>query len=68
MPGDIHRIAAEFHEKAAHAHRVAAAHHGQEDHLTGHEISSQALDHSRRAFEKAQDAHRQSAEAAGKPA
>jgi len=67
MPADTHRIAAEMHEKAAHAHRVAAAHHGKEDHLTAHEISVQALQHSQRAFEKAQEAHRQTAQAAGKP-
>jgi hypothetical protein len=56
-----------MHEKAAHAHRVAATHHGQEDHLTAHELSQQALDHSRRAFEQSQEAHRKSAKAAGKP-
>lgn len=67
MPADTHRIAAEMHDKAAHAHRVAAAHHGNEDHLTAHEISVQALDHSRRAFEKAQEAHRETSKAAGKP-
>ena len=67
MPGDNHIIAAEMHEQAAHAHRVAATHHGKEDHLTGHEISKEALDHSRRAFELAQEAHRKSAQAANKP-
>jgi hypothetical protein len=55
-----------MHEQAAHAHRVAAAHHGSEDHLSAHEISKQALDHARRAFELAQEAHRKSAKAAGK--
>jgi hypothetical protein len=55
-----------MHEKAAHAHRVAATHHGSEDHLSAHEISKQALDHSTRAFEKSQEAHRESAKAAGK--
>jgi hypothetical protein len=67
MPGDTHRIAAEMHERAAHAHQVAAAHHGKEDHLTAHELSKQALDHARRAFEMSQEAHRKSAAAAGKP-
>ena len=66
MPGDTHRIAAEMHEKAAHAHRVAATHHGGEDHLSAHEISKQALDHATRAFELSQEAHRESAKAAGK--
>jgi hypothetical protein len=68
MPADTHRIAAEMHDKAAHAHRVAAAHHGSEDHLTGHEISEQALDHAKRAFEQSQEAHRRSAKVAVKPA
>jgi hypothetical protein len=67
MPADSHQIAAEMHEKAAQAHRVAAAHHGKEDHLSAHELSSLALDHSRRAFEQAQEAHRRSAKAANKP-
>ena len=57
-----------MHEKAAHAHRVAAAHHGMEDHLTAHEMSKEALDHSKRAFEQAQEAHRRSADAAAKNA
>jgi hypothetical protein len=56
-----------MHEKAAHDHRVAAAHHGKEDHLSAHEISRQALDHATRAFEMSQEAHRKSAQAAGKP-
>ena len=38
MPNDSHQRAAEFHELAAHAHRVAAVHHGKEDHLTAHEL------------------------------
>ena len=44
MPRDSHQRAAEFHEMAAHAHR-AAAHHDKEDHLTGHEHSRQAMEH-----------------------
>ena len=56
-----------MHDKAAHAHRVAAAHHGNEDHLTAHEISQQALEHSKKAFERAQEAHRETSKAAGKP-
>ena len=42
MADDSHQRAAEFHELAAHAHRVAATHHGKEDHLTAHELSRQA--------------------------
>jgi len=56
-----------MHEKAAHAHRVAAAHHGMEDHQSAHEMSREALDHSRRAFELAQEAHRRSSKTADKP-
>jgi len=40
-----HQKAAELNDGAAHAHR-AAEEHGQQDHLTGHEHSRQALEHS----------------------
>jgi hypothetical protein len=43
-----HQLAAELHDGAAHAHRVAEQ-HGKAEHLTGHEHSSQALEHSQRA-------------------
>ena len=46
---DSQQKAAEFHNLAAHAHRTAAVHQGQEDHLTGHEHSRQALEHSNTA-------------------
>ena len=36
-----HDPAAEFHNKAAHAHEAAAA-HDKGDHLTAHELSRQA--------------------------
>src|ERR1039458_8774568 len=32
---DSHQKAAEYHNLAAHAHRTAAEHQGQEEHLTG---------------------------------
>ena len=44
------QIAAEHHDLSAHAHRTAAEHHGKEDHLTGHESSRQALEHSNKAY------------------
>jgi hypothetical protein len=44
------QIAAEHHDLAAHAHRTGAEHHGKEDHLTGHETSRQALEHSNKAY------------------
>ena len=64
MPNDSHQRAAEFHELAAHAHRAAAVHHGKEDHLTGHELSKQALEHANKAFQWSQEAHGKSAKAA----
>lgn len=61
MSYDAHRRAAEFHEQAAHAHRAAAVHHGKEDHLSGHELSRQAMEHATKAFHASQEAHEQSA-------
>jgi hypothetical protein len=46
-----HQLAAELHDSAAHAHRVAE-HHGKGDHLSGHEHSRLALEHSRDAHEQ----------------
>jgi hypothetical protein len=40
-----HQEAAELHDGAAHAHRTGEQ-HGKQDHLTGHEYSRQALEHS----------------------
>jgi hypothetical protein len=48
-----HQRSAELHDGAAHAHRVAEQ-QGQQDHLTGHEHTRQALEHSHDA-----DRHRQ---------
>lgn len=45
--------AAELHDSAAHAHRVAAE-HGQGDHLGAHEQSRQALEHSAVAHNSSQ--------------
>src|SRR5580700_6163303 len=45
-----HQRAAELHDLAAHAHRVAEQ-HGKQDHLTGHEYSRQALEHSQEAHQ-----------------
>ena len=55
---DSQQIAAEHHGDAAHAHLTGAEHHGQEDHLTGHESSRQALEHSNQAYLHAQQEHR----------
>ena len=43
-----HQRAAELHDGAAHAHR-SADQHGQQDHLTPHEQSRQALEHPQEA-------------------
>jgi len=61
MPQDSHRRAAEFHDLAAHAHRVAAVHHDKEDHLTGHEHSRQALEYATKAYQASQEAFEKSA-------
>ena len=53
-----HQQAAELHDKAAHAHRVAAAaDYGKQDRLAGHQQSSQALEHSQRADLHTQTVH-----------
>ncbi len=47
---DAHLKAAEQHELAARAHR-AGEQQGKQDHLTGHEYSRQALEHSPEAHQ-----------------
>jgi hypothetical protein len=64
MPYDSHQRAAEFHELAAHAHRVAMAHPDKEDHLTAHELAKQAMEHSRKAHEASVRAFEESQAAA----
>jgi hypothetical protein len=60
MPKDAHQKAAEYHDLAAHAHRIAATHHDKGDHMTGHEFSRQAMEHSAKAYQFAQEAHKKS--------
>jgi hypothetical protein len=66
MSQNFHQRAAELHDLAAHAHRSAAVHHGKEDHLTGHELSKQAMEHATNAFRSSQEAHQESEKAGGK--
>lgn len=66
MPKDSHQGNAEFHDLAAHAHRVAATHDGNEDHMTGHEYSWQAVEHAVKAYLFAQEIYRESEGSAGK--
>jgi|SRR5271157_1549122 len=48
-----HQRAAELHDLGAHSHR-AGVQHGKQDHLTGHEHSRQALEHSEAAHRSTQ--------------
>jgi hypothetical protein len=48
-----HQRAAELHDLAAHAHRVAEG-HGEGEHLTSHERSRQALEHTQVAHRETQ--------------
>jgi len=47
---ESHQIATEHHDLASHAHSVGVEDHGKEDHLTGHERSRLALEHSNRDY------------------
>ena len=49
MPQSAHNRVAELHNLAAHTHMAAATAHGKGDHLTAHELSKQALEHSMNA-------------------
>jgi hypothetical protein len=49
MPQSTHDRGAELHNLAAHAHAAAAAAHGKADHLTAHELSTRANEHSQNA-------------------
>jgi hypothetical protein len=46
MTQSTHDRAAELHNLAAHAHAAAAVAHGKGDHLTAHELTKQAHEHS----------------------
>ena len=60
MANESHIRAAEFHERAAHAHRAAATHFANGDYTSGHEQTRQALEHSAKAHELAQEAWKES--------
>ncbi len=49
MPQSTHERVAELHNLAGHAHFAAAVAHGKGDHLTAHELSVQAHEHSTNA-------------------
>jgi hypothetical protein len=46
MPQSPHNRIAELHNLAAHAHTAAAVAHGKGDHLSAHELTRQAHEHS----------------------
>jgi hypothetical protein len=55
MPQSTHSRVAELHDLAAHAHAAAATAHGKSDHLTAHELSQQAHEHSMNALKLSQE-------------
>jgi hypothetical protein len=55
MPQSSHNRIAELHNLAAHAHAAAAVAHGKGDHLTAHELSQQAHEHSMNALKLAEE-------------
>jgi hypothetical protein len=46
MPQSTHNRIAELHNLAAHAHTAAAVAHGKGDHLSAHELTRKAHEHS----------------------
>ena len=55
MPQSTHDRTAELHNLAEHAHAAASAAHGKGDHLTAHELSKRALEHSMNAYRQSED-------------
>ena len=55
MPQSPHNPAAELHNLAAHAHAAAAVAHDKGDHLTAHELTKQAHEHSMNALKLAEE-------------
>jgi len=50
MPQSTHNRSAEIHNIAEHTHDVAA--HDKADHLTSHELTKQAEEHSKKTHER----------------
>ena len=59
MSPSPHNRAAELHNLAAHAHEAAAVAHGKGDHLSAHELSKQAHEHSMNALKLAEELARE---------
>jgi hypothetical protein len=50
MPQSTHNRSAELHNLAAHIHDTAG--HDKADHLTPHELTKQAVEHSKKTHER----------------
>ena len=59
MSQSSHNRLAELHNLAAHAHTAAAVAHGKGDHLTAHELSQQAHEHSMNALKLTEELARE---------
>ena len=55
MPQSTYDRIAELHNLAEHAHFAASAAHNAGDHLTAHELSRRALEHSTDAYRRSQE-------------
>jgi hypothetical protein len=62
---ELHRQAAEEHEKAANAHRTASEHNEKGDNPTGNWHATRALELSDHAYKLAQEAHNKSGQIEG---
>jgi len=60
MHDNLHRRAAEEHERAAHAHRTAAEHNEKGDDANGKWHAERALEFSDHAYKLAKEAHAKS--------
>jgi len=50
MKAKRNQRAVDLHNVTKHVHEVASVHRDKEDHVTGHEHSRQALEHSPKSF------------------
>jgi hypothetical protein len=57
---ELHREAAQQHERAAQAHRTASEHNEKGDNPSGNWHAQRALQYSNRAYELAREAHNKS--------
>ena len=55
MPQSTHDRTAELHNLAEHAHAAAAAAHNKADHLTAHELTKKALEHTMNALRSSEE-------------